>query len=664
MASYQDKVLVNDAITDNTKMDLSFTHITSNGWMQISPIMNKELVPGEHIKVGVESLVRMNQMPVPTYGRCNLKKSAYFVPYRTIFRGWNDFITDAPHTNSSLNPENVGTILNKVPYVTNTNLVKAFLSGTYDGVGYEVLGSNYAATRPTLPGEEEDVYCITGATSAAGVSLRFTMVGQTILKVVESLGYKIQWNVNDNTEYSALPLLAFAKVYCDWYFPQDYTNTAIYNYLYMLCNADTGVPYGLSKVDVGRILQMAYVCYDSDYFVSAWDHPNSPNTGTYSGDFRIVNLDGVQQVVGSSTNYNTVVGALSKGSVSNYPGVLTSTTSTDYGAMYGVDAPFINPQIVGKLNNGTGSTANVPTPISQYLLNGLHALTDYMKRHQLAGSAAFQRYLARFGKALSSEKLNRSVFLGTDLTPIQIGDVYSTSNMGADGFNGLGEYAGKGIGFSTTKDFEYSTDEFGMFLVVASVVPATGYFQGIDRNVKHLTKLDFWTPEFDALGVQPITADELYMSYNGASDFGFNGSGKTIHNQVFGFSPRYAEYKRMLDKCTGLYRIPTLNGDVSGSTGDFLGSSSWHLLRTFSDSDFGGVVSGMVHSVDFTYARNDYGDYNRMFANQSPDAPDQFTAIHNFNIVSYAPMKSLYDTYEFNDKGSKQIMQANGVIKN
>lgn len=652
MASYQDKVLVNDAITDGTKMDLSFTHITSNGWMQISPIMNKELVPGEHIKVGVESLVRMNQMPVPTYGRCNLKKSAYFVPYRTIFRGWNDFITDSPHTNSSLNPENVGTILAKVPYVTNTNLVKAFLSGTYDGVGYEVLGSNYAATRPTLPGEEEDVYCITGATSAAGVSLRFTMVGQTILKVVESLGYKIQWNVNDNTEYSALPLLAFAKVYCDWYFPQDYTNTAIYNYLYMLCNADTGVPYGLSKVDVGRILQMAYVCYDSDYFVSAWDHPNSPNTGTYSGDFKITNIDSVRTLSqqGGWTN--------GKGFVANTSRDDISTTEM----MSSADAPFISGLLLGQ--NPTGGTQYGATPISQYLLNGLKALSDYMARHKLSGSAAFQRYLSRFGKALSSEKLNRSVFLGTDLTPIQIGDVYSTSNMGADGFNGLGEYAGKGIGFSTTKDFEYSTDEFGMFLVVASVVPAIGYFQGIDRNVKHLTKLDYWTPEFDALSVQPITADELYMSYNGASDFGFNGSGKTIHNQVFGFTPRYAEYKRMIDKCTGIYRIPTLNGDVSGSTGDFLGSSSWHLLRTFSDSDFGGAVSGMVHSVDFVYARNDYGDYNRMFANQSPDAPDQFTAIHNFNIVSYSPMKSLYDTYEFNDKGSKQIMQANGVIKN
>lgn len=663
MASYQDKVLVNDAITENTKMDLSFTHVTSNGWMQISPIMDKELVPGEHIKVGVESLVRMNQLPVPTYGRCNLKKSAYFVPYRTIFRGWNDFITDAPHTNSSLNPENVGSILNKVPYVTNASLVRAFLPTKYGGVSYQVLGASYDATRDTTSGEDADIYVVTGSTSAAGLSLHFNMVGQTILKVVESLGYKIQWNLNDNTEFSALPLLAFAKVYCDWYFPQDYTNTAIYNYLYMLCNADTGVPYALSSVDVGRILQMAYVCYDSDYFVSAWDHPNSPNTGTYSGDFKITNIDTFKQFRGFDSTPNNAFVYTSKGQVGNYDGSTIPSSNDVVGGAFngvGLDAPFISPVAMANIN-GTGNTYGVSTPISQYLLNGLRAMTDYMKRHQLAGSTAFQRYLARFGKALSSEKLNRSVFLGTDLTPIQIGDVYSTSAPTSTGFDGVGEYAGKGIGFGTTKDFEYSTDEYGLFLVVASVVPATGYFQGIDRNVKHLTKLDFWTSEFDALSVQPITADELYMSYNGASDFGFNGSGKTIHNQVFGFTPRYAEYKRMLDKCTGIYRIPSLNGDVDS---DFLGSSSWHLFRTFNDSDFGGAVSGMVHSVDFVYARNDYGDYNRMFANQSPTAPDQFTAIHNFNIVSYSPMKSLYDTYEFNDKGSKQIMQANGVIKN
>lgn len=64
------------------------------------------------------------------------------------------------------------------------------------------------------------------------------------------------------------------------------------------------------------------------------------------------------------------------GYVSNNTGA--ATASNRNGA---ADAPFIAP-VVGISTSAGGSTAGVsPTPISQYLLNSLRALTDYMKRH-------------------------------------------------------------------------------------------------------------------------------------------------------------------------------------------------------------------------------------------------------------------------------------------
>lgn len=670
MAAYQDKVLVNDAITDNTKLDLSHVHITSANFQQLSPVYNKEMVPGETIKCGMETFARMNPLVVPTFGRANVKNSAYFVPFRTIFRGWNDFITDAPHANSMNNIEFVGNILNTVPTVSNDVLMRAFMPNRTVGLDepvsgdnfsplrgpeYMIFGSSYNASQVVTDG----VYDFTAKLdSATTKTMKLSFVGRQVMKVLESLGYKVNFNYADTTKFSALPLLAFAKVYVDWYFPQDYTNTDIYNYLYMLCNADTGVPLELTYVDVARILQFVYTCYDSDYFVSAWDHPNSPNTGTYSGDFRINNLDIVGKITqrfnGSTTNVANNNVRKSYVTNNNNDTNLTNNDLIGY-----VDAPFISPLTIANVN--TGSTlSTAPAPISEYLLHGLHALTDYIKRHQLAGSAAFQRYLSRFGKALSSEKMNRSIYLGTDTTPLQIGDIMSTSNISQTGFDGLGEYAGKGLVYGQAKDFEFSTDEYGMFIVVSSIQPAVGYFQGIDRNIKHISKLDFWTPEFDALSVQGITADELYVSHDGTSNFG----NPSIHSQIFGFTPRYAEYKKANDQITGLLRCPSLNGEISGTTANFLASNSWHLMRTFSDKDFGGAVSGMVHSVDFCYARNDYGQFNRIFPNATYTAPDQFNMIYNFNVVSYSPMKSLYDTYEFEDKGKRVTLQANGVAKN
>ena len=139
--------------------------------------------------------------------------------------------------------------------------------------------------------------------------------------------------------------------------------------------------------------------------------------------------------------------------------------------------------------------------ISEYALTALKSLTDFMKRNQLAGSKAADRYLARFGKALTSEQLGRSVYLGASMQDIQIGDIMSTSDtVNGNAGEQLGAYAGKGISYGNGH-FDYETKEYGMFITVCSIVPKVGYFQGIDRTVKHLSKLDFYMPEFDNLGV-------------------------------------------------------------------------------------------------------------------------------------------------------------------
>ena len=127
MAEYMDKIQVNDAITDSTKLDLGHTHITTANWMQLNPIYVREMVAGESINCNVETFTRMNPLPVPTFGRGNIKISKFFVPFRTIFRGWNDFITDVYHI-TSVNGNNG--LIQKVPTVANNEFVKAFLFTT------------------------------------------------------------------------------------------------------------------------------------------------------------------------------------------------------------------------------------------------------------------------------------------------------------------------------------------------------------------------------------------------------------------------------------------------------------------------------------------------------------------------------------------------------
>ena len=258
-----------------------------------------------------------------------------------------------------------------------------------------------------------------------------------------------------------------------------------------------------------------------------------------------------------------------------------------------------------------------------------------------------------FGKSLDAEKLNRSLYLGASMQDVQIGDVMSTADT--EGAN-LGSYSGKGLSYGNGS-FEYSTDEYGLFIILTSLIPSVGYFQGVDRNVKHISKLDFWTPEFDSLGAQAVSASELYVP-----EF-YNSNYAGLDQQVFGYLPTYYEYKVKNDKVTGNFRINSINGTSAGAPAEFNAANSWYLMRVFDNQDFTSS-SNIVHSAAFLDAKNDMSQYKRIFYNTKASAPDNFTVIHNFEIASFAPMKSLFDTYEFEDKGKKVTEDVNGVPMN
>lgn len=662
MASYLDKAQINTAITENTKLDLGHQHITTADFMQCNVAYIHEMVPGEKIDVNMESFARLNPLPVPTFGRASMRNRAYFVPFRTIFRGWNDFITDAPHVFSD--GKSNSSIIPNVPTVSNDQFVNLFLNHVAANIG-AVDSQSLVYLIPYTPGIDyitfawdfkmgSNFYC-------------FTQKGRQFLKVIESLGYKISWDIDNKTFYSAMPLLALAKVCADWYYPQPYTGSNEYAALLRLCNRDIAASYLVTALDIEYILDIAaYVQYDSDYFVSAFDTPNQPVASAHS-DFKLVNIDSIVGITGNSTNTGTSISFTENGYVSNRS--LTTTDQTD--RVRGANAPFITPLITGKFDSNNTPIISNPA-ISEYLLHGLHALTDYMKRHQLAGSRAFDRYLARFGKALPAEKMNRSNYLGAAMQDIQIGDIMSTADTGSAQ---LGAYAGKGMTYGNGH-FDFSTDEFGYFIILSSIVPASGYFQGIDRQVKRVSKLQFWTPEFDSLGNQPITADELYVSNNGDFLAGSLQYNIDANNQVFGFTPRYADYKVAHDQLTGNFRVNSLNGS-NGFTSllGFNAADSWHLMRTFDDTDFSYDNQGTqtmsaalnVHSLNFMRSK-DWSQYKRIFyadaGVNSEELPDNFTVIHNFEIASYAPMKALYDSYEFEDKGKKVTLDVNGVKMN
>lgn len=446
----------------------------------------------------------------------------------------------------------------------------------------------------TTTGESNYDFIVNNGTTT--IYHKFTPFGRKVYKILLSLGYDYTLLDLGIIAYNALSLLAYFKVINDWYYPSQYVADSPLSAL--LKSFYNGRDNFLTHSLMFEAFKYAAVVdmYNPDYFTSAFDKPEGPSiVNNTSVLFNDITLEGTS--IGLAEN--------------NTPHLSNSSSSTPH--------------------------------LTEYGLHTLHALSDYMKRHQLAGSRALDRYLARFGVTLSSEKLNRSTYLGVKSTPLQFSSVESTSSTDT-AF--LGDYAGKGQSFIQDSFTCNPENEYGIFLIINTFVPQVGYVQGIDRHNLHLSNYDFYTPEFDALGNQAISKLELY---NNITSYVTNA--QDVVNQVFGFTPRYSEYKVPRDFLTGDFRVRSVGAD---------NLQAWHLMRLIDVDDY----DNLVHDIDFV-SGTDAKQYGRIFYENTENGSDQIHCIFRFHVNLASHQKPLYDVFDFSNEDGQEIMfDTNGVKVN
>lgn len=595
------KIDVPVAVNHNSKLDLSSTHITSSGFMQLQPCYYYHCIPGTRIQGNINVLSRLSPLQLPTYGRCRINMRYWFVPYRTVMPNWNDFISDTIASDVSSS-----SLVSGSPSILNINFVNLFLGTT---------GGSAAIPLSTVLTNWQTGDPYDFATSGNHYAL--TYQGRKYMKVLHSLGYRFTFDGKDTTVYSALAILCYAKVYLDWYTNQQYHNSADYLYIQRLFKfVDPTSSLQLSTIDLNNILWFVQtVCYDAgnDVYVNAWDNPMSPNAGNFSNhQFNDI----------SAINIGTLPGASTQTFVNN--SLLVNGT------------PVMQQLNAGSQNIGT-----------EYLHSTLKAFTDYVKRNALSGADAADRLLSRFGFKLDNAALNRSTYVGECSADVDFGSVMQTvNNAGAGHPSNLGDYAGQGLGRGNGS-FDYKCEEFGMFMITYSIIPAAALWQGYDPNNLHVDKMSFFHPEFDNLGCSAIPRGAVYVSKNEA--FYTNTS---INNlSTFGFAPRFYEYKQKSSYVTG---------DIESAV--MAGGDAWHLNRMFDDASFNGIVDNVVHSFDFTRGV-DAGTYNRIF-NYTGDDIDNFYLVFHIVAQGIAPCRSLFDTYDFDDAGDKLKLSSQGAKVN
>jgi len=157
----------------------------------------------------------------------------------------------------------------------------------------------------------------------------------------------------------------------------------------------------------------------------------------------------------------------------------------------------------------------------------------------------------------------RPLYLGGGSTMINITPVQQTSGSASDpetGYTGTvqGNLAAYGTVSANGHGFTYSATEHGHIIGIVNVRADLTYQQGLERYWSRQTRFDFYYPALAHLGEQAVLNKEIYAQ------------GTAVDDEVFGYIPRWDEYRFKQSQITGLFR-----SSASASL------DVWHLAQDF-----------------------------------------------------------------------------------
>lgn len=286
-----------------------------------------------------------------------------------------------------------------------------------------------------------------------------------------------------------------------------------------------------------QLFKLRKRAWAKDYFTSALPSPQAgddvliPITSqvTADGDF-LLSQDGV---------------APNDGPLS----VTTDEASTADGSGWITDQNDNPLQYAGGLK-ATNSTATIND------LRKAMALQRFKELAERGGTRYSEMVRNFFGAFLKDYWVDRPIFLGGQKQPVKVSEMFQTSQT--NGTEALGERAGIGHSYGFTKGVYLNAPCHGYLMGILSIRPEAVYTQGLERMWTRKSLFDFAFPQFANMGEQEIYQKELFVGADGDAN-----------NTVFGYTPRYAEYKTSKSYVSGEFRT-SLN--------------YWHFARQFDNA--------------------------------------------------------------------------------
>lgn len=346
-------------------------------------------------------------------------------------------------------------------------------------------------------------------------------------------------------------IAAYRKIWNDFYRDQNLQDELPY----LLSDGDTTDWWDQDAWNAIKPLARAY---HSDYFTSAlpWTQKGNPVFIPFGVE---VDISGNNVFIESNSPMNAFDGSTDSNGVEIANGT---------GAPNGTSVPHVYQQsnarrlrimtnnvgsagytelwnIIGLQANAGNGTATIND------LRTALALQRWLERNARGGTRYVEYIFAHFGVVSPDARLQRAEFIGGNETPIAISEVLQTSQTSDT--SPLGVPAGSAFSAGVNRPIYYHAKEHGMLICITSLMFDNVYMSGQDRHNRKRDRFEFFTPSFANIGEQEIYTQELGSSAG--------------TNDVFGYAPRYEEYR-------------VAHSRVHGDMRDTL--AYWHLARGFS----------------------------------------------------------------------------------
>lgn len=217
------------------------------------------------------------------------------------------------------------------------------------------------------------------------------------------------------------------------------------------------------------------------------------------------------------------------------------------------------------------------TNVSATTINQLRqaaAIQQFQELNMRGGNTYVNWVLNHYGVRTPDASLQRPIYVGGMTSNMVISEVLQTSESTQT--SAQGTMAGHGIGAGTSPLLKFRSLENGYLMCLMTVVPDSLYFQGMPRELTRETRYDFAIPLLQHLGEQEIRNKEIFMQGESVVD----DDGNVVDEKVFGYVPRYEEYRRIPNAVTGALRsslsfwtsarkfteLPTLSADFVAAT--------------------------------------------------------------------------------------------------